>query len=60
MLLTHRSGLTDEEQKASLEVIYNQIVEDGCQIRAEDVDNCDLVQFLPEIVTNESEPQNTY
>ena len=47
------NGLPDEEKKAKREIIYNRIIEQGDQRKAENVTDCDLAQFLPEIVKRE-------
>jgi len=52
------NGLAEEAKKAKREVIYNRIIEQGNQLRVEDVDGCNLAQFLPEIVKNEGRAQN--
>ncbi len=48
-----RSGIPDELKKAKREVIYNQIVQKGRQLNAEDVRDCNLAQFLPQVIKDE-------
>lgn len=40
---------TDEERLAARRTIFNQIMAAGQKTRAEDVTDCDLVQFLPKV-----------
>lgn len=47
----------DEEQKAHRDVFFNKIVELGKQTMAEEVKDCDLRQFLPEVVLKELESE---
>lgn len=44
------SGISEELKKAMRDVIYNQIVEQGRQLNAEDVTGCNLSQFLPQVI----------
>ena len=46
-------SLTEDQKKAKREVIYNQIIEQGTQRNVEDVDDCNLAQFLPRVVLDE-------
>ncbi|SEQ34821.1 hypothetical protein SAMN04488092_1067 [Thalassovita taeanensis] len=41
------SGMSDEEQKASREVIYNQIIKQGAVKDIEDVNDFDMSIFIP-------------
>lgn len=50
-------GLTKEENMAKRQIIYNRIVEHGTQCRVEDVDDCNLIPFLPKIVKDEGSAQ---
>ena len=47
------SGLAEEDKLAKRQIIYNRIVEHGMQRRVEDVDEGNLVPFLPKIVKDE-------
>lgn len=47
------SNIPDEVKKAKRDVIYNQIIEQGTQLKAEDVTECDLAQFLPKVIKDE-------
>ena len=49
-------GLPDHSKKAKRDIIYNQIIEHGIQKNAEDVEGCNLAQFLPRIVIDEGSP----
>lgn len=44
------SGMSDEEQKASREVIYNQIIKQGTVKNIEDVKDFDMSSFIPKAV----------
>lgn len=43
------AGMSDEEQKASREVIYNQIIEQGAVKHIEDVKNFDMSGLIPKV-----------
>ena len=48
-VVNSKSGMTEEEKKSSREIIYNSICELGVQTRSENVADCDLHRFLPEV-----------
>lgn len=48
------SGMTDEEQKASREVIYNQIMKQGEVKNIEDIKDFDISAFIPKAAISSS------
>lgn len=46
------NGLTDEQKKTTLDLMYNRMVKDGVQTKAEEVADCDLKPFLPNALKN--------
>ncbi|NVK54671.1 MAG: hypothetical protein HWE26_03590 [Alteromonadaceae bacterium] len=46
-VVNSKAGMTDEEQKASREVIYNQIIKQGVVKNIEDVKDFDMSEFIP-------------
>ena len=45
------SGMSDEEQKASRDVIFNQIMKQGTVMNVEDIKDFDMSGFIPKAAT---------
>ena len=45
-------NMSEVEQKACREIVYNQIKSQGKKTNSEDVTDCNLVQYLPSAVRN--------
>ncbi len=48
-VVNSRPGLSEAEENDSRGKIYNQIKEQGTQLKSEDVQDCDLHEFLPQV-----------